>query len=61
MHTCIVRASTIIIIPMQMYQFRKAKVPEDAEEKLTFSETLLKFGISLMQYEKAYCMDEITM
>ena len=44
-----------------MYQFKKATVPEDNEEKVKFCENLIKFGVSLMQYEKSCSMDEITM
>ena len=44
-----------------MYEFEKAKVPEDPEEKVEFADKLMKFGISILQYEKAYTMDDVTM
>ena len=36
-------------------------VPNDSEQKLVFAERLPQFGVSIVQYEKAYAMDEITM
>ena len=34
------------VIHLQMYQFEKAAVPADADEKIRFIETLMKFGVS---------------
>ena len=44
-----------------MYQFEKRPIPDNTEEKTEFIEALLKFGVSLPQYEKAFAMDDITM
>ena len=44
-----------------MYQFEKAAVPTDADENICFVESLMKFGVSIQQYEKACAMDDITM
>lgn len=49
------------VIHLQMYQFEKAGVPADADEKIRFIDNLMKFGVSIQQYEKAYAMDDITM
>lgn len=46
---------------MQIYQFEKAPIPDDPEDKAQFVESLMEFGISVQQYEKAYGMDDITM
>ena len=45
----------------QLYQFEKAVVPEENEEKAAFSEKLMAYGVSLIQYQRAYDMDDITM
>lgn len=45
----------------QLYRFRKEPVPENSEEKLKMVERLMKFGVSITQYEKAYNMPDITM
>ena len=45
----------------QLYRFRKEPVPENPEEKLKMVECLMKFGVSITQYEKAYNMPDITM
>ena len=44
-----------------MYQFEKASVPADADEKIHFIDSLMKFGVSIQQYQKAFAMDDITM
>ena len=44
-----------------MYRFVKAKIPEKPEDKMPFSENLMKFGVSLQQYEQAYAKDDVTM
>ena len=44
----------------QAYRFEKI-VPEDEQEKAALAESLLKYGISLFQYEKACDMEDITM
>ena len=46
------------IIQIQMYRFEKAVIPE---LKLSFMESLMKYGISIQQYEKAYEKDDVTM
>ena len=49
------------IIQIQMYRFEKAVIPDNPELKLSFMESLMKYGISIQQYEKAYEKDDITM
>lgn len=44
-----------------MYQFEKAPIPDEPDEKTHLIENLMKFGVSIQQYEKAYTADEITM
>ena len=44
-----------------MYQFKKAPVPTGESEKAAFLEKLLKFGVSIKQYESAYALEDITM
>ena len=44
-----------------MYQFKKAAVPTEESEKVTFLEKLLKFGVSVKQYESAYALEDGTM
>ena len=44
----------------QLYSFRKEPVPENRDEKLKMIESLMKFGVSITQYEKAYNMPDIT-
>lgn len=46
---------------IQIYQFEKAPIPDDPADKAQFVESLMEFGISVPQYEKAYGMDDITM
>ena len=53
--------NTVSILILQMYQFKKAEVPGNTEEKTAFAEKLLQFGVSLLQYEKAFAMEEVTM
>ena len=36
-------------------------MPENEAEKLKMVESLLNFGVSITQYEKAYNMDNIAM
>ena len=50
-----------LVIHLQMYQFEKSGVPADADEHIHFIDNLMKFGVSIQQYEKAYAMDDITM
>ena len=44
-----------------MYQFEKATVPTEESGKADFIDKLLKFGVSIKQYESAYATDYITM
>ena len=44
-----------------MYTFEKFPTPENPEGKMCFIEKLIKFGISIQQYEKAYGKDDVTM
>ena len=44
-----------------MYQFEKAPIPDEPDGKIHLIENLMKFGVSIQQYEKAYTADEITM
>ena len=44
-----------------MYQFEKAPVPTGESEKAAFLEKLLKFEVSIKQYEKVYALEDITM
>ena len=44
-----------------MYEFEKAAISEDPEEKISFSEKLMKFGVSIQQYKVAYEKDNVTM
>jgi hypothetical protein len=44
-----------------LYKFHKEPVPENPEEKMKIVESLMKFGVSITQYEKAYNMPDITM
>ena len=46
---------------LQMYKFEKAHVPIGESEKAAFLEKLLKFGVSIKQYESAYALEDITM
>ena len=46
------------IIQIQMYHFEKAVIPELI---LSFMESLMKYDISIQQYEKAYEKDDVTM
>lgn len=48
-------------IIIQMYTFEKYAIPEDPEGKMSFVEKLMKYGISIQQYEKAYRKDDVTM
>ena len=45
----------------KLYEFVKAPIPEEPEKKAQLAEALLKFGVSIVQYQKAYAMEEITM
>ena len=45
----------------QIYRFEKAQVPESDVEKAEFVEKLLRYGVSLPQYQKAFDMEDITM
>ena len=49
------------VLPVQLYQFQKKPIPEDPDARIAFVESLMKFGISIVQYEKAYTMEDITM
>jgi len=51
----------LFVIAIQLYKFEKNPVPEDLSEKMKMVENLMKFGVSLAQYEKAYEMDDVTM
>ena len=44
-----------------MYEFHKAELPDENEEKAEFVEKLMNFGVSIKQYESAYAMDDVTM
>lgn len=44
-----------------MFEFHKAEVPEESEDKTQFVENLMKFGVSIKQYLSAYAMDDVTM
>ena len=44
-----------------MYQFNKANVPDEAQERTQFMDILVGFGVSLTQYKKAMSMDNVTM
>ena len=44
-----------------MYQFVKAAIPTEESEKADFLDKLLKFGVSLKQYQSAYVMEDVTM
>ena len=44
-----------------MYEFVKQAVPTENSDKANFLEKLLKFGVSIKQYESAYAMDDLTM
>ena len=44
-----------------MYRFEKAVIPENPELKVSFMENLLKYGISIQEYQKAYEKDDVTM
>ena len=44
-----------------MYKFEKAAVPTEESEKAAFLEKLLKFGVSIKQYESAYALEDVTM
>ena len=46
---------------IQMYKFLKLPIPEEEQEVVDFGEKLLKFGVSITQYRKAYAMEDITM
>ena len=48
-------------IQTQMYRFEKAVIPDNPELKLSFMESLMKYGISIQQYQKAYEKDDVTM
>ena len=45
----------------QAYKFKKRSVPDDEQEKTSFVELLLKFGVSILQYARAYDMEDITL
>ena len=45
---------------VQLYEFHKREIPNDPEEKAKFMETLLKFNVSIKQYEEAFKMPNIT-
>ena len=40
----------------QLYSFRKEPVPENRDEKLKMIESLMKFGVSITQYENIICL-----
>lgn len=44
-----------------MYRFEKAVIPDNPERKISFMENLLKYGVSIQQYQKAYEKDDVTM
>ena len=46
---------------LQSYKFEKASIPEDGEEKAAFVESLLKFVVCLLQYERAIRMEDTTL
>ena len=45
---------------MKMYQFEKAEIPDDTT-KGKFMESLLEFGVPLLQYKSALELDDVTM
>ena len=44
-----------------MYTFEKFAIPEDPESKISFIEKLMKFDVSVQQYQTAYGKDDVTM
>ena len=46
---------------IQLFEFHKKEVPDDEDEKVTFVETLMTFGVSLQQYTSSLAMEAINM
>lgn len=46
---------------MQLYEFHKKEVPLDAQQREDLMEKLLKFNVSIKQYEEALKLPNITM
>ena len=43
-----------------MYEFKKAPIPDDEDKKTDFVEKLMKFGVSITQYDSALKKEDIT-
>ena len=52
-------ASIIYAYFIQQYEFEKAKVPDDTEQKVQFAKKLSKYGTSLIQYTRSLLQQEI--
>ena len=61
LHTHAIVLTSSCYYVFQLYKFQKAPVPDDHDEKLKMIESLMTFGVSVIQYEKAYKMADITM
>ena len=46
---------------MQLFEFEKVDVPSDLDQASNLADTLMKFGVSLLQYQAAVEAPEVTM